>query len=120
LGRWGPQADKIRLLKPLTYESLWAIRAVTDWFKLPPQSVLVIYDDCRWEDSPTLIWFSWGHNGMKARSHTLAKFSPLANRHRQTPGAGASDDQLPSRAYYRAIFCSNPADVWYSNSWLSA
>jgi len=40
----GPQADKIRLLKPLTYmnRSGQAIRAATDWFKLPPQSVLVI------------------------------------------------------------------------------
>jgi len=39
LGRSGTQADKIRLLKPLTYmnRSGQAIRAATDWFKLPPQ-----------------------------------------------------------------------------------
>ncbi|XHX76311.1 MAG: aminoacyl-tRNA hydrolase [Stenomitos frigidus ULC029] len=38
---------KIRLLKPTTYmnNSGQAIRAVTDWYKLPPGSVLVIYDD---------------------------------------------------------------------------
>lgn len=38
---------KIRLLKPTTYmnNSGQSIRAVTDWYKLPPESVLVIYDD---------------------------------------------------------------------------
>ncbi|MBW4693463.1 MAG: aminoacyl-tRNA hydrolase [Lyngbya sp. HA4199-MV5] len=38
---------KIRLLKPTTYmnNSGQAIRALTDWYKLPPESVLVIYDD---------------------------------------------------------------------------
>ncbi|MBW4623207.1 MAG: aminoacyl-tRNA hydrolase [Cyanosarcina radialis HA8281-LM2] len=43
----GPNSEKIRLLKPTTYMNLsgQAIRAVTDWFKLPPESVLVIYDD---------------------------------------------------------------------------
>ena len=42
-----PNAGKIRLLKPLTYmnNSGMAMRAVTDWYKLPPESVLVIYDD---------------------------------------------------------------------------
>ena len=40
-------AGKVRVLKPLTYMNLsgQAIRAVVDWYKLPPQSVLVIYDD---------------------------------------------------------------------------
>lgn len=38
---------KIRLLKPLTYmnNSGQAIRAVLDWYKLAPESVLVVYDD---------------------------------------------------------------------------
>lgn len=67
----GPQADKIRLLKPLTYmnRSGQAIRAVTDWYKLPPESVLVIYDDM---DLPLgkirlrLSGSAGGHNGMKS------------------------------------------------------
>lgn len=67
----GPQGDKVRLLKPLTYMNLsgQAIRAVTDWFKLPPESVLVIYDDM---DLPLgrirlrLSGSAGGHNGMKS------------------------------------------------------
>ena len=41
------RGNKIRLLKPLTYmnRSGQAIQAVTNWYKLPPESVLVIYDD---------------------------------------------------------------------------
>ncbi|GAC1462935.1 MAG: aminoacyl-tRNA hydrolase [Chamaesiphon sp.] len=66
-----PQGDKIRLLKPLTYmnRSGQAIRATTDWFKLPPESVLVIYDDM---DLPVgrirmrLSGSPGGHNGMKS------------------------------------------------------
>ena len=46
-----------------------AIRAVTDWFKLTPESVLVIYDDM---DLPLgkirlrLSGSAGGHNGMKS------------------------------------------------------
>jgi len=66
-----PTADKIRLLKPLTYmnRSGQAIRAVTDWYKLQPESVLVIYDDM---DLPCgkirlrLSGSAGGHNGMKS------------------------------------------------------
>ncbi len=67
----GPQADKIYLLKPLTFMNLsgQAIRAMTDWFKLAPESVLVIYDDM---DLPMgkirlrLSGSDGGHNGMKS------------------------------------------------------
>jgi len=62
---------KIRLLKPQTYmnRSGQAIRATLDWYKLPPQSVLVIYDDM---DLPLgrmrlrLGGSAGSHNGMKS------------------------------------------------------
>ncbi|MBW4680251.1 MAG: aminoacyl-tRNA hydrolase [Microcoleus vaginatus WJT46-NPBG5] len=65
------KGNKIRLLKPLTYmnRSGQAIRAVTDWYKLPAESVLVIYDDM---DLPVgrlrlrLSGSAGGHNGMKS------------------------------------------------------
>ncbi len=68
---WGPQGDKVRLLKPQTYmnRSGQAMRAVTDWFKLSPESVLVVYDDM---DLPLgkirlrLSGSAGGHNGMKS------------------------------------------------------
>ncbi|HEY9636745.1 MAG TPA: aminoacyl-tRNA hydrolase [Coleofasciculaceae cyanobacterium] len=101
------KGNKVRLLKPLTYmnRSGEAIRAVVDWYKLPPESVLIIYDDM---DLPVgrlrlrLSGSAGGHNGMKsaiahlgtqnfprlrigigksgtdkdAVSHVLGKFSP--------------------------------------------
>ena len=62
---------QIRLLKPLTYmnRSGQSVRAVTDWYKLEPQEVLVIYDDM---DLPVgrlrmrLSGSAGGHNGMKS------------------------------------------------------
>jgi PTH1 family peptidyl-tRNA hydrolase len=99
--------NKLRLLKPLTYmnRSGQAIRAATDWYKLPPESVLLVYDDM---DLPVgrlrlrLSGSAGGHNGMKSAiahlgtqdfprlrigigksgtdkdtvSHVLGKFSP--------------------------------------------
>jgi peptidyl-tRNA hydrolase, PTH1 family len=62
---------KIRLLKPSTYMNLsgQSIRAVCDWYKLPAESVLVIYDDM---DLPLgrirlrLSGSAGGHNGVKS------------------------------------------------------
>ncbi|RFP59580.1 MAG: aminoacyl-tRNA hydrolase [Limnothrix sp. CACIAM 69d] len=62
---------KIYLLKPLTYmnRSGQAIRAAIDWYKLPPESVLTIYDDM---DLPLgrlrlrETGSAGGHNGMKS------------------------------------------------------
>jgi PTH1 family peptidyl-tRNA hydrolase len=62
---------KVRLLKPQTYmnNSGQAIRAVLDWYKLPPESVLIVYDEM---DLPVgkvrlrLSGSAGGHNGMKS------------------------------------------------------
>lgn len=62
---------KIRLLKPLTYmnRSGQSVRAVIDWYKIPRESLLVIYDDM---DLPIgrirmrLAGSAGGHNGMKS------------------------------------------------------
>ncbi|MFQ4141997.1 aminoacyl-tRNA hydrolase [Chlorogloeopsis sp. ULAP02] len=66
-----PNTEKIRLLKPLTYmnRSGQAIQAVTSWYKLPPESVLVIYDDMDLPLGKTRLRLSGsagGHNGMKS------------------------------------------------------
>ena len=83
---------KIRLLKPLTYmnRSGQSVRAVTDWYKLQPQSVLVIYDDM---DLPVgrlrmrLSGSAGGHNGMKSIiAHLSGKDFP-----RLRIGIGKSD-----------------------------
>lgn len=66
-----PHRNKVYLLKPLTYmnRSGQSVRAVTDWYKLSPQSLLVIYDDL---DLPVgrlrlrLSGSAGGHNGMKS------------------------------------------------------
>ena len=63
--------QKIYLLKPSTYmnRSGQSVRAVTDWYKLESENVLVIYDDM---DLPIgrlrmrLSGSAGGHNGMKS------------------------------------------------------
>lgn len=67
----GVNNAKVRLLKPQTYmnNSGQSIRAVLNWYKLPPESVLIIYDDM---DLPVgklrmrLSGSAGGHNGMKS------------------------------------------------------
>lgn len=64
-------AGKVRLLKPNTYmnRSGEAMGAVCNWFKLPPESVLVVYDDM---DLPVgrlrlrASGSAGGHNGIKS------------------------------------------------------
>jgi peptidyl-tRNA hydrolase, PTH1 family len=68
---FGSHNAKIRLLKPQTFMNLsgQSVRATIDWFKLPPTSVLVVYDDL---DLPLgkirlrLSGSAGGHNGMKS------------------------------------------------------
>ncbi|MTJ07565.1 MULTISPECIES: aminoacyl-tRNA hydrolase [unclassified Anabaena] len=66
-----PGNGKIRLIKPLTYmnRSGQAIQAVTSWYKIQPESVLVIYDDLDLPLGKTRLRLSGsagGHNGMKS------------------------------------------------------
>jgi peptidyl-tRNA hydrolase, PTH1 family len=68
---FGGHNAKIRLLKPQTFMNLsgQSVRAAIDWFKLPPESVMVVYDDL---DLPLgklrlrLSGSAGGHNGMKS------------------------------------------------------
>jgi peptidyl-tRNA hydrolase, PTH1 family len=68
---FGSHNAKIRLLKPQTFMNLsgQSVRSTIDWFKLPPESVLVVYDDL---DLPLgkirlrLSGSAGGHNGMKS------------------------------------------------------
>ncbi len=68
---FGLHNAKIRLLKPQTFMNLsgQSVRATIDWFKLTPESVLVVYDDL---DLPLgkirlrLSGSAGGHNGMKS------------------------------------------------------
>jgi len=67
----GKNGAKMFLLKPTTYmnRSGQAVKAVLDWYKIPPESILVIYDDM---DLPVgkirlrLSGSAGGHNGMKS------------------------------------------------------
>ena len=62
---------KVRLLKPLTFmnNSGQSIRSVLDWYKLSPESVMVVYDDM---DLPVGrlrlrgMGSAGGQNGMKS------------------------------------------------------
>lgn len=63
--------QKVFLLKPTTYmnRSGQAVRAVLDWYKLPPESILVIYDDMALPLGKLRLrpnGSAGGHNGMKS------------------------------------------------------
>lgn len=97
-GLWGEgrsvTGDKIYLLKPLTYmnRSGEAIRAVMDWYKLPPESLLVVYDDMDLAVGRLRLRLSGsagGHNGIKSTiSHLGSQDFP-----RLRIGIGQSDPQ---------------------------
>lgn len=96
---------KVRLLKPLTYmnRSGQSVRAVADWYKLKPQSILVIYDDM---DLPVgrlrmrLTGSAGGHNGMKSIiSHLGGKDFP-----RLRIGIGKSDGKKQTVSYVLGKF----------------
>lgn len=93
----GSRGDKIRLLKPLTYMNLsgQSIRAVVDWYKIPPESVLVIYDDMDLPVGKMRLRQSGsagGHNGMKS---TIAHLG-TQNFPRLRIGIGSPKDQVAS------------------------
>lgn len=104
----GPRTGKILLLKPLTYMNLsgQAIRTVTDWYKLPPESVLVIYDDM---DLPVgkirlrLSGSAGGQNGMKSAIAHLGtqNFPRLRIGIGRPQGATSSDDPSSSHVLGR-------------------
>ncbi|PZO49551.1 MAG: aminoacyl-tRNA hydrolase [Phormidesmis priestleyi] len=88
----GRLRHRVVLLQPTTYMNLsgQAVRAVLDWYKLDPTSVLVVYDDM---DLPTgklrlrLSGGAGGHNGMKSIiSHLGTKEFP-----RLRVGIGATE-----------------------------
>ncbi|GBF81150.1 aminoacyl-tRNA hydrolase [Aphanothece sacrum] len=63
--------QKILLLKPLTYMNLsgQSVRAVTDWYKVSPNAIMVVYDDMDLPIGKMRIRLSGsagGHNGMKS------------------------------------------------------
>ncbi|MEM9156631.1 MAG: aminoacyl-tRNA hydrolase [Cyanobacteria bacterium P01_F01_bin.33] len=67
----GPKGNKLRLLKPETFmnRSGQSVRAVKDWFKLPAEAILIVYDDMdipfgrlRLRQSGS----AGSHNGMKS------------------------------------------------------
>ncbi len=91
-GEFRSGGDRTVLLKPTTFMNLsgQAVRAVLDWYKLDPESVLVVYDDM---DLPTgklrlrLSGGAGGHNGMKSIiAHLGTKEFP-----RLRVGIGATD-----------------------------
>jgi len=108
----GPKGDKVRLLKPLTYmnRSGQAIRAATDWYKLPPESVLIIYDDM---DLPVgrlrlrLSGSAGGHNGMKSAIAHLG----TQNFPRLRIGIGKSSADKSSVSHVLGKFSSEETQI---------
>ncbi|TBR59804.1 aminoacyl-tRNA hydrolase [Westiellopsis prolifica IICB1] len=107
-----PTKDKIRLLKPLTYmnRSGQAIQAVTSWYKLPPESVLVIYDEMDLPLGKTRLRLSGsagGHNGMKsAIAHLGTQNFPRLRIGIGRPKNGTNGDEENTVSYVLGKFSS--------------
>ena len=103
---------KIRLLKPLTYmnRSGQSVRAVTDWYKLTPQSLLVVYDDM---DLPLgkirlrMSGSAGGHNGMKSIIAHLGK----QDFPRLRIGIGKSTEQKETVSHVLGKFSPTEAKI---------
>ncbi len=110
-----PHRKKIRLLKPLTYmnRSGQSVRAVVDWYKLSPESILVIYDDM---DLPIgrlrlrLSGSAGGHNGMKSIISHLGS----QNFARLRIGIGKSNSKKENISHVLGKFSSTEAEVMSS------
>jgi peptidyl-tRNA hydrolase, PTH1 family len=101
-----PRSRKVRLLKPSTYmnDSGRSMRAVLDWYKIPPEAVLVVYDDMALPVGRLRLRLSGsagGQNGMKSAIAHLGtdKFPRLRlGIGSQTAGRDAVDHVLGSFA----------------------
>jgi PTH1 family peptidyl-tRNA hydrolase len=104
-GRSG--TGKIRLLKPTTFMNLsgQSIRAVMDWYKLPAEAVLVVYDDMDLPLGKIRLRQSGsagGHNGMKsAIAHLGSQNFPRLRIGIGAPKEGDPDKQVISHVLGR-------------------
>lgn len=105
-----PGGAKIRLLKPLTYmnRSGQSIQSVISWYKLPPESVLVIYDDMDLPVGKTRLRLSGsagGHNGMKSTiSHLSSQNFPRLRIGIGKPKGVANDDNAETVSHVLGRF----------------
>lgn len=104
--------SKTRLLKPRTYmnRSGQSVRAVLDWYKLEPESVLIVYDDM---DLPLgrlrlrQTGSAGGHNGMKSLiSHLGTQDFP-----RLRLGIGKTDGNKDTIAHVLGKFTPEEAPI---------
>ncbi|WP_413175378.1 aminoacyl-tRNA hydrolase [Anabaena azotica] len=105
-----PGGGKIRLLKPLTYmnRSGQSVQAVTSWYKSPPESVLVIYDDMDLPLGKTRLRLSGsagGHNGMKSIiSHLSGQNFPRLRIGIGKPKGAANEDNTETVSHVLGRF----------------
>jgi PTH1 family peptidyl-tRNA hydrolase len=108
---------KIRLLKPLTYmnRSGQAIQAVTSWYKLPSESVLIIYDDLDLPLGKTRLRLSGsagGHNGMKsAIAHLSTQNFPRLRIGIGKPKNAANSDNSDTVAHVLGKFSATETQL---------
>lgn len=111
----GVKGQKVRLLKPTTYMNLsgQSIRAVTDWYKLPPEAVLVIYDDMDLPVGKLRLRQSGsagGHNGMKSTiAHLNSQNFPRLRIGIGSPRQKSSDGEVVSHVLGRFSAVENQA-----------
>ena len=112
-----PGRGKVRLLKPLTYmnRSGQSIQSVTSWYKLPPESVLVIYDDMDLPLGKTRLRLSGsagGHNGMKSTiSHLNTQNFPRLRIGIGKPNDVSNSDKSESISHVLGKFSADESQL---------
>lgn len=71
LGKGAVGGEKVILVKPLTYMNLSGecVRPLADYFKVPPENIIVVYDDISLDPGKLRIrkkGSAGGHNGIKS------------------------------------------------------
>ena len=80
---WNIWWEKFLLLKPITYMNLsWeSVRKVIDFYKIPIEDIVVIYDDVSMEFGKVRFretWSAWWHNWIKSLiSHIWQDFKRI-------------------------------------------
>jgi PTH1 family peptidyl-tRNA hydrolase len=108
---------KIQLLKPLTYmnRSGQSVQSLTSWYKIHPESVLVIYDDMDLPLGKTRLRLSGsagGHNGMKSIiSHLNSQNFPRLRIGIGKPKGAANDDNADTVSHVLGKFSATESKL---------
>lgn len=99
VGRCGFFGEDVRLLVPTTYMNLSgeAVQAITHFYKIPPENVLIAYDEVAFEPGIVKLKTGGGHNGHNGIRDIMRTIG--ADFHRLRIGVGHPGDKNRVTSY---------------------